>query len=98
LHPFEGYEYIDREAIEEGYKGTFDYGVVEMSLPVTEAALLGNLAYGMGQNVNKDAQGKVLYNGNWIGIFKQEGGEWKIHRLVAVSKPKPASTTSDEGN
>lgn len=86
---YESSELMGRQAIQEGYQASFDAGIAEVPVLVTEAGLLGDTAYGAGTFVSKGAEGEVFGEGNWIGIYKQEGGEWKIHRLMGTSKPMP---------
>ncbi len=90
----EGSEVKGREAIEEYYQGAFDAGIAEVSVEVTEAGLMGDTAYGAGTFTTRSAEGEVFGEGNWTGIYKQEGGEWKIHRLMGTAVPMPEGTAS----
>jgi uncharacterized protein (TIGR02246 family) len=90
----EGSAVVGREAIQQYVQGGFDAGLAEVSVEVTEAGLMGDTAYGAGTFISTGAEGEVFGDGNWTGIYKQEAGEWKIHRLMGVSKPAPEGTTS----
>jgi uncharacterized protein (TIGR02246 family) len=87
----EGSEVRGREALQQWYQGAFEAGVTEIPVEVTEAGLMGDLAYGAGTFVVQGAEGEVFNEGNWTAIYKQEGGEWKIHRLMGTAVPAPAS-------
>ncbi len=89
-----GLEYIGREAVQKGWQENFDAGVAQISIEVTEAGLMGDTAYGAGTAVLMGTEGEVFDQVNWTGIYKQEGGEWKIHRLIGSSKPMPEGTAS----
>jgi uncharacterized protein (TIGR02246 family) len=94
----EGKEIKGREAIQKGFQEYLDGGVAEASFQVTEAKSLGDLAYGLGTSVSRDSQGKVISGSNWMEIYKQEGGMWKIHRDTIVSRPKSESMAGDGGS
>lgn len=83
-----------RKGIQELFRGFFDAGIAEVSTEITEAGLLGDTAYGAGTTVVMDVEGEVLNNLNWTGIYKQEGGEWKIHRLMSTSASIPEGTAT----
>ncbi len=91
---FDGLEHIGREAVQKGWQENFDAGVAQISIEVTEAGLMGDTAYGAGTAVLMGTEGEVFNEVNWTGIYKQEAGEWKIHRLIGASKPAPEGTTS----
>ena len=73
-------------------------GTFELSAEATEAMLSGDLAYGQGTFNNVDAEGQVLDEGKWVGIYKREDGEWKLHRLIAnTDLPLPEANTMTGG-
>lgn len=90
----EGAETHGREALQQSYQGAFDAGVIEIPVEVTEAGLIGDTAYGAGTFVVMGAEGEVFNEGNWTGIYKKEGGEWKIHRLMGTAVPMPEGAAS----
>ncbi len=94
----EGRETKGREAIQKLFQELFDGDVAEVSLQVTEGKSMGDLAYGLGISVDRDSQGKVIGGSNWMEVYKQEGGMWKVHRGTLVSRPKLESTASDGGS
>jgi len=92
----EGVELKGKKAIHDFFQGGFDAGWAENSAPVTEAGFAGDTAYGVGTSVNKDAQGEVTSETNWMAVYKQVGGEWKHHSLVSVNKPMSEGTESGD--
>lgn len=91
---FEGSEARGREALQQVYQGGFDAGITEIPVEVTEAGLMEDTAYGAGTFVVMGAEGEVFNEGNWTGIYKKEGGEWKIHRLMGTAVPMPEGAAS----
>jgi uncharacterized protein (TIGR02246 family) len=89
---YEGGVTEGREALEEMFGTFFDSGLVESSVPVSEAWLLGDTAFAVGEATNVDAQGE--FSGNFLEIFKQEDGEWKIYRLMSTASSMPEGTAS----
>lgn len=61
---FEGYEYIGREAIEEGYKGTFDYGVTLCILIHSRSHAVSHVSQKRSLSDLQRHFDKVLYNAN----------------------------------
>jgi uncharacterized protein (TIGR02246 family) len=88
---YEGGVVEGREALEETFRTFFDSGLSESSVPVSEAWLLGDTAFAVGEYTNEDAQGE--FSGNFLEIFKQEDGEWKIYRLMATAGSMPDTMT-----
>lgn len=74
-----------REAIRAWHQEGFDSTGGTFSVSVTEAGLLGDTAYGVGTFASEGESGAI--KGNWISVNKNEGGEWRIHRLIAVRQP-----------
>ncbi len=60
------------------------------SAMVTEAELLGNMAYGVGTWAFT-RQGKAEAKGKWMSIYKNEGGEWEIHRVMSMNQAPSSS-------
>lgn len=48
----------------------------------------GRIAYNTGKYVHKGADGKTVSEGFFIGLWKQDNGEWKIFRDIANSTAK----------
>ncbi len=74
-----------REAIRVWHQEGFDSTGGTFSVSVTEAGLLGDTAYGVGTAASEGESGPIKVN--WISVNKKEGGEWRIHRLIAVRQP-----------
>jgi ketosteroid isomerase-like protein len=60
------------------------------SVTVTEAELLGNVAYGVGTWAF-NREGEAEAKGKWMSIYKNEGREWKIHRVMSMNEAPSSS-------
>ncbi len=58
-------------------------------LTTLEVEQAGDLAYEVGKFLVTAPDGKVVYDGKYICIWKREKGEWKIHRDIG-NKNTPA--------
>lgn len=74
-----------RDAIRAWHQEGFDATGGTFWVSVTEAGLSGSTAYGVGTAGSESESGPIKVN--WISVNKKEGGEWRIHRLVAVRQP-----------
>ena len=92
------------EPLVEGREALMEYfalspenvGTFELLAETTEAEVFGDTAYGKGTTTVKDAEGQVIDEGKWMAIYKQEDGEWKLHRLISNSNlPLPEAPASD---
>jgi uncharacterized protein (TIGR02246 family) len=92
----EGTELKGKETIHKFFQEGFNAGWAANTAPVTEAGFSGNAMYGVGTSVNKDRQGEVTSETNWMAIYKQEGGEWKTYRLMSVNKPMSEGAANDD--
>jgi ketosteroid isomerase-like protein len=61
-----------------------------VKLETVEVAGDGNTAYEVGQFTLQGAEGQVFDAGKYVVIWKQEAGQWKIHRDIWNSS-RPAS-------
>jgi uncharacterized protein (TIGR02246 family) len=79
-----------REAIQAFWQGVMDMGIKGATLELLEAEGLGDTAYSVGKYTLKGEEGQVLDAGKFVVIWKQEDGEWKLHRdMFNSSMPAP---------
>ena len=69
-------------AIQKMWQGAIDAGIKEAALIVEEVEAHGDTAHERGNYVMKDASGKILDRGKYIVIWKQQQGQWKLHRDI----------------
>lgn len=83
-----------REALRAFHQEDVNNSQVEtpstFSAAVTEAELLGNVAYGVG-TWSFTREGEAEAKGIWMSINKNEGGEWKIHRVMSMNQAPSSS-------
>jgi uncharacterized protein (TIGR02246 family) len=79
-----------REAIQAFWQGVMDMGIKGATLELLEAEGLGYMACSVGKYTLKGEEGQVLDAGKFVVIWKQEAGEWKLHRdMFNSSMPPP---------
>jgi uncharacterized protein (TIGR02246 family) len=71
-----------KEAIRDFWQGAMSMGIKEAKLNILEVDLQGNTAIERGQYQLKGAGGEVMDQGKYIVIWKQEQGQWKLHRDI----------------
>ena len=80
-----------RPAIQAFWQASFDMGVNEAKLEIVEVEDHGNTAIEISKFTLSGGEGQVLDKGKYIIIWKQENGEWKLHRDIFNSSiPAPA--------
>ncbi len=85
----EGGHLEGREDIQEFQRESFEGGLSESSSSVSEAWLLGDVAFVVGD----------YPAGNFLQVLKKTDGKWRIHRLIYTSEAVPEDTTGgSEGN
>ncbi len=94
---------IGREAIRKSHQSLFNESKTDLSTPVEDVRVVGDLAVARGTYTNKvteKAEGvsSTTYSGSWTFAFaRQNDGSWKWDWLVANSnQPSPGSTVSGE--
>ena len=65
-------------------------GVKAVKLATVEVVGDGHTAYEVGQFTLQGAEGQVLDAGKYVVIWRQEAGQWKLHRDIWNSS-RPAS-------
>lgn len=94
---------VGREAILKSHQSFFNESKPDLSTPVEDVRVVGDLAVARGtftNTVTEKAQGvtPTTYRGSWTFAFaRQNDGSWKWDWLVANSdQPSPGSTASGE--
>ena len=81
-----------RPAIEAFWQSVMDMGIKGASLEILETKACGETAYEVGKYTLKGAGGQVLDSGKYVVIWRQEDGQWKLHRdIFNSSLPAPGS-------
>ena len=78
-----------KAAIQTTFQGLMDQGIKSLKLETIEIEDYGDTASEVGRYTLKDANGKVLDHGKLVVIWKQEGGQWKLHRDI-INSSQPA--------
>lgn len=69
-------------AINTFWKSAYDAGVKRVKLETVEAKQEGNVVIEEGRYTSYGANDTQLDAGKYIVIWKQENGEWKLHRDI----------------
>ena len=88
-----------RGAIEGFWRGALNGGLKALPLTAAEVDGSGDIRVETGSYAALGAQGAELGRGNYLFVWKHEGGAWKIHRDFAnAAAPRPAAppTGSDD--
>ena len=75
-----------KKAIVEGSKKYSDWlksNNITLELTNLEEEKHGRIAYNVGKFVHKGADGKTVSEGFFMGLWKQENGEWKLFRDIS---------------
>lgn len=78
-----------KAAIQTTFQGLMDQGIKALKLETIEIEDYGDTASEVGRYTLKDANGKVFDHGKLVVIWKQEGGQWKLHRDI-INSSQPA--------
>ena len=71
-----------KEAIQAFWQAIMDMGIKEAKLNIVEVEQQGNLAVEISKFSLHGGEGQVLDQGKYIVIWKQEDGQWKLHRDI----------------
>ena len=80
-----------RDALKSFWQGGMDAGVKAIQLEIDEVEKFGDTAYEMGRATVIGGDSEVLGRAKYIVIWKQEDGQWKIHRDIFNSSPSQAT-------
>ncbi|WP_064604268.1 YybH family protein [Photobacterium sp. J15] len=79
---------VGREAIKETFQAFMDMGIKVIKLETLEVEGYGDTATEVGKYILEDEGGQVLDEGKFMVIWKQEAGQWKLHRdMINSSVP-----------
>ena len=78
-----------KEAIQGFWQALFDMGIKEAKIEIVEVEGHGDTAIEVSKFKLKGADGQVIDKGKFIVIWKQEGGQWKLHRDIFNSSMPP---------
>jgi uncharacterized protein (TIGR02246 family) len=70
------------EAIHAMWQSVMDMGVKGVRLEIIEAEDHGNTAIEVSRYALMDAEGADLDRGKYVVVWKQVGGQWKLHRDI----------------
>jgi uncharacterized protein (TIGR02246 family) len=78
--PANGNVVYGQPAIEKFWQGAIDSGFKAVTLTTLEVEACGDTAYEVGKYSVPGEGGKVLDTGDYIVIWKNDKGQWKLHR------------------
>jgi uncharacterized protein (TIGR02246 family) len=79
-----------REAIQAFWQVVLDMGIKPAHLQTVEAERQGDVIIEVGTYVLHGEGSQVVDKGKYIVIWKQEGGQWKLHRdIFNTNMPAP---------
>jgi uncharacterized protein (TIGR02246 family) len=71
-----------KEAIRGFWQAVMDMGIKEAKLDIQEVELQGDSIIEVGRYQLSGANGEVMDWGKYLVTWKQEGGDWKLHRDI----------------
>jgi uncharacterized protein (TIGR02246 family) len=79
-----------QQAVQAFWQAIIDMGITGAQLVTAEVEGHGDTAIEIGQFTLTDEGGRALDKGKYIVIWKQEDGQWKLHRdIFNTSMPAP---------
>ena len=78
-----------KEAIQDFWQGAMDMGINSARLETIEVEGHGDTAIDEGKYTLRGESGSVLDRGKYIVIWKQQAGQWKLHRDIWTSSLSP---------
>jgi len=79
-----------KAALQAAFQAFMDMGVKAVKLETVEVEGYGDTASDVGRYPLEGEGGQVLDKGKYIVIWKQERGQWKLHRdIINSSMPAP---------
>lgn len=79
-----------RHALQASFQGLMEMGMRAIKLDTVEVEGYGDTASEVGRYALEGEGGHVLDQGKYIVIWKQEAGQWKLHRdIFNTSMPPP---------
>ena len=71
-----------RPALQKLWQSVLDSGIAAFELTTMEVESAGNIAYEVGTYAMKTKDGKVADHGKYCVVYKQENGQWLLHRDI----------------
>ncbi len=79
-----------KQAIQATFQAFMDMGIKAIKIETIEVEGYGDTASEVGRYTLEGEGGQVLDQGKFIVIWKQEAGQWKLHRdIINTSMPAP---------
>jgi uncharacterized protein (TIGR02246 family) len=79
-----------KQGIQTLWQGVMQLGIKGVSLETVEVESHGNTAIEVGKYALMVERGQVIDTGKYVVIWKQEAGQWKLHRDIwNSSRPAP---------
>ena len=79
-----------RSAIQSFWQGAIQMGIKAVKLETLEVEGHGATANEVGKFILQGEGGRVVDSGKYVVIWKQEAGQWKLHRDIwNSSRPAP---------
>jgi uncharacterized protein (TIGR02246 family) len=79
-----------RPAIQSFWQGAIQMGIKAVKLETLEVEGYGTTANEVGKFTLQGEGGRVVDSGKYVVIWKQEAGQWKLHRDIwNSSRPAP---------
>jgi uncharacterized protein (TIGR02246 family) len=72
-----------KAAIQAFWQAAIDMGIAKtVRLEIVEVEAHGDIAIEIGKYTDSGGAGNVIDRGKYVVIWKQEGGQWKLHRDI----------------
>ena len=78
-----------REAIQIFWQGVKEMGIKTVRLDTVEAEGFGDTAVEIGKYILSGDTGNIIDRGKYLVVWKQVGGQWKLHRDIWNSSLSP---------
>jgi uncharacterized protein (TIGR02246 family) len=78
-----------KEAIRNFWQGVMDMGIRSVNLESIEVEEHGDTSIDEGKYTLRGESGNVLDRGKYLVIWKQQAGQWKLHRDMWTSSLSP---------
>jgi len=79
-----------RQAIQVTFQALMDMGISAIDIETLEVEGYGDTASAVGRYTLRNKNGETLDKGKFIVIWKQDAGQWKLHRdIINTSMPAP---------
>jgi uncharacterized protein (TIGR02246 family) len=78
-----------KEAIQAFWQAIMDMGIKEAKLEIVEVEGHGDTAIEVSKYTLQGDEGQVLDTGKYIVIWKQQDGDWRLHRDIFNSNVPP---------